>query len=135
MQTAIPDGFKPFQVLGAFAERNGPIYYRKLEDGDFAYGFLAGGDHLNPNGVVHGGMLFTFADQFIGRVVVAATKRICTTIKLDVEYVAPGQPGWIEGRGEVLRVTRDLAYMRGRVSAGGTTLMTAQGIWRLLKPY
>ena len=36
---------------------------------------------------------------------------------------------------ETARITRDLAYMRGRVMSGHHTLMTAQGIWRLFAPY
>ena len=135
MDSDAPDGFKPFRHGGEFGDLTGPIHYRKLADGGFGYGFRVEQRHLNPNGAVHGGMLFTFADQFIGRIVVGATRRLCTTIKLNVEYVAPGQAGaWIEGRGEALRLTRDLAYMRGRVGAGHHTLMTAQGIWRLLDP-
>lgn len=136
MQTGVPAGYKPFQQAGGFADHTGPIYYRKRGENDFAYGFRAEDHHLNPYGVVHGGMLFSFADLFLGRIVVAATKRACTTIKLNAEYVAPGKAGdWVEGEGEILRLTRDLAYMRAQVSANGATLMTAQGIWRLLKPY
>ncbi len=136
MPSDAPEGFKPFRQAGAFADLTGPIYYKKLDDGGFAYGFRIDDKHLNPNDVVHGGMLFTFADQFIGRAVVAETKRYCATIKLNVEFLAPGKNGdWIEGRSETMRITRDLAYMRGRVMSGHHTLMTAQGIWRLFAPY
>ncbi|MEQ9639893.1 MAG: PaaI family thioesterase [Alphaproteobacteria bacterium] len=136
MSSDPPEGFKPFRQAGAFADLTGPIYYKKLDDGDFAYGFRVDDKHLNPNGVAHGGMLFTFADQIIGRMVAAETKRISATIKLNVEYLAPGKPGdWIEGRAETLRITRDLAYMRARVNAGHHTLMTGQGIWRLFGHY
>jgi uncharacterized protein (TIGR00369 family) len=108
----LPPGFKPFRGAGAFADHIGPIYYCKLADDRFAYGFRAGPQHLNPNGIVHGGMLFSFADQFIGRMVVAETHRRSATIKLNVEYLAPGRLGdWIEGRAETLRVTRDVAFI------------------------
>lgn len=132
MPSDLPEGFKPFGVPDDFAGLNGPLYCKRLPDGEFIYGFRVGERHLNPNGVLHGGMMFTFADQFLGRVVVAETRRICTTVKLNVEFLAPGKGGdWIEGRAETLRVTRDMAYMRAQVSAGHRTLMTAQGIWRL----
>lgn len=131
-----PPGFKPFRGAGAFADHIGPMYYRKLADAEFVYGFRVGTRHLNPDGIGHGGMLFSFADQFIGRMVVAETHRRSATIKLNVTYLAPARAGdWIEGRAETLRITRDLAFMRAAVGTARHTLMTAQGTWRLLDPY
>ena len=128
----IPEGFKPFQMPGPFSESCGPFYYRKEEDSRYGYGFHAEARHTNPYGVVHGGVLVTFADTFMGRSVVAAAKCACATITLNTEFMAGGAPGnWIEGKAEVTRMTRGLAFLRADVSSDGTLLMTASGIWRL----
>ncbi len=128
----IPEGFKPFQMPGPFSESCGPYYYRKEPDGRYGYGFHAEARHANPYGVVHGGVLVTFADTFMGRSVVAAAKCACATITLNTEFIAGGRPGsWIEGRAEVTRTTRTLAFARAETWSGDEMLMTASGIWRL----
>ena len=132
VEGSVPEGFKPFQVSGPFAQSCGPFYYRQEAGGDYGYGFAAEERHTNPYGVVHGGVLVTFADTFMGRTVVAAAKCACATITLNTEFMAGGAPGdWIEGSAEVTRLTRGLAFLRADVSSGGTLLMTASGIWRL----
>ncbi len=132
VEGAVPEGFKPFQIPGPFALACGPFYYRQEADGGYGYGFAAEERHTNPYGVVHGGVLFTFADTFMGRTVVAAAKCACATITLNTEFMAGGAPGnWIEGKAEVTRMTRGLAFLRADVSSGGELLMTASGIWRL----
>ncbi len=128
----VPDGYKEFPVSGPFALSCGPFHYRQEADGDYGYGFAAEERHTNPYGIVHGGVLVTFADTFMGRTVVAAAKCACATISLNTEFMAGGAPGdWIEGRAEVTRLTRSLAFLRAEVSSGGNMLMTASGIWRL----
>lgn len=128
----VPDGCKPFQMPGPFALFCGPFYYRQEPDGDYSYGFAAEERHCNPYGVVHGGVLVTFADTFMGRSVVAAANCACATITLNTEFMAGGAPeSWIAGKAKVTRLTRTLAFMRGEVSSGGSILMTASGIWRL----
>ena len=128
----VPDGYKAFQMPGPFALSCGPFYYRRESGGDYSYGFAAEERHANPYGVVHGGVLVTFADSFMGRTVVAAAKCACATITINSEFMAGGTPGnWVEGKAEVTRLTRVLAFLRAEVSSGGTLLMTASGIWRL----
>ncbi len=130
--SAVPEGFKPFQISGPFALSCGPFYYRREAGDDFRYGFAAEERHANPYGEVHGGDLVTFADTFMGRTVVAAAKCACATITLNTEFMAGGAPGdWVEGKAEVSRLTRSLAFLRADVSSGGTLLMTVSGVWRL----
>lgn len=130
--TIVPEGYKEFHSPGPFASSCGPFHYRPEPDGGYSYGFAAGERHANPYGVIHGGVLFTFADTFMGRTVVAAGKCACATITLNTEFMAGGKAGtWIEGRAEVTRLTRGLAFMRGEVLSEGTLLMTASGVWRL----
>ncbi len=131
MTAEIPEGYKPFAEVG-FIRDCGPFYYLRLEDGGRRYGFLAEERHTNPYGVVHGGVLITFADTIMGRTVYNAAKRQSTTISFNTEFVAGARPGqWIEGRVELTRMTRSLAFVRGEVLAGGETLLTASGVWRL----
>lgn len=131
----IPPHFELLRDESGFGRLIGPLHVRKPKEGrSFAWGFRAVEKHLNPGGVVHGGMLVTFADQCFGALAYfAAGKKPCSTIDLSASFVAPGRPGdWIECTGAVSRVTRELVFVTGRVTAGERTLVDLKGIWKRL---
>jgi uncharacterized protein (TIGR00369 family) len=131
----IPSHFELLRDASGFGQLIGPLYVRKpSENRRFAWGFRAADKHLNPGGVVHGGMLVTFADQTFGALAYfAAGKRPCTTIDLSASFMAPGLPGdWIECTGAVSRVTRELVFVTGRITAGERVLVDLKGIWKRL---
>lgn len=131
----VPPHFELLRDESGFGRLIGPLYVRKPKEGrSFAWGFRAADKHMNPGGVVHGGMLVTFADQCFGALAYfAAGKRPCTTIDLSASFMAPGLPGdWIECTGAVSRVTRELVFVTGRITAGERTLVDLKGIWKRL---
>lgn len=131
--TEIPLHFELLRDEDAFGRLIGPLYVRKPRDGrPFAWGFRATGKHLNHGGVVHGGMLLTFADQTFGALAwFTAGKQPCTTIDLAASFVSPGQPGdWIECTEAVSRTTPELVFVTGRITVGERTLVDLKGIWK-----
>jgi acyl-coenzyme A thioesterase PaaI-like protein len=132
----VPDGFRPFPNQGAYPELCGPTHYRRLDGGGFINGFQSRALHDNTNKIVHGGVIFTFADDFMGRAASGVARRYAITVAMNVEYLAPGPlDSWIEGTTEISRLDDDFAFVRGRVFHGDRTLLTADGVWRLLHPY
>ena len=131
----IPEHFELLRGDVGFGALIGPLYLRKPREGRiYAWGFRATEKHLNPGGVVHGGMLVSFADQCLGAVVFFAAGRTpCSTIDLASSFAAPGRLGdWVECTGAATRVTRDLVFMTGRVYVGERTLVDVKGIWKIL---
>src|SRR5690348_7254296 len=109
---AIPAGFEPFDNQGPFLEHIGPVQIRRDGDG-FVLGLLAEERHANHRGTVQGGLLSTFADFALGRVIEADADdgRDRATVSLTVDYLKPAKPGdWIEARGRVDRVGGTLAF-------------------------
>ncbi|MDE0942808.1 MAG: PaaI family thioesterase [Alphaproteobacteria bacterium] len=136
MQPAAPNGFQPFPTQGNFAALWGPTFYRREAGGGFINGFQARALHDNTNGVVHGGVLFAFADDIMGRTSSGKTRRSSTTIALNVEYLSPGPlDAWIEGTAEITYMDEGFAFVRSRVFHGDRLLLTADGVWRLLQPF
>ena len=84
----VPDGFQAFDRAAHFANFIGPYYFREMPAGDFRYAFWTGSQHANPNGVTHGGALFSFADHITGHTIVHTQHRMCATLKFKVNYVA-----------------------------------------------
>ena len=78
--------------------------------------------HLNPGGIVHGGVLATLLDACIGLALRTKlgmeTEHV--TIQLDVHYLSPARTGALVGRGKALRVG-------GRVSYGEAEIFTDEG--------
>ncbi|MDN3564655.1 PaaI family thioesterase [Paeniroseomonas aquatica] len=113
----------------------GPFWFKRDADGGgFRYGFTAEARHLNLGGVVHGGMLMSFADDVLGMTVwEAAGRKPCTTVQLSTQFIAPVKLGdYVVGRAEVLRTTRSVVFVRGLVSVGDRTIVHADGIWKIL---
>lgn len=133
---AIPEGFKPYSLQGGFAELYGPMLYRRGGEGDFVCAIATSGRHDNTTGATHGGVVFAFADDLIGRTVSATSRRFSATICLDMQYLAPAPLGsWLTGRAEVIAMDEDFAHVRTEVMDGDTPIASAMGIWRLFDRY
>jgi uncharacterized protein (TIGR00369 family) len=112
-----------------FGQHVGPIWRR----GDALFGFVAAEKHRNHIGIVHGGMLSTFADQAMGMTAQRATggKRHAT-IELNVQFVGAVQIGeFVEAQCEVVRLTRSIIFMRSTMVVGTRVIGTATGIWKI----
>jgi uncharacterized protein (TIGR00369 family) len=96
--------------------------------------FRVGEKHLNPNGIVHGGMLMTLADQALGIMVWRSIdQKPCATITLNCNFLAPAKLGdWLEARAEITRRGRSVVFVGGRIQCGDRVLLTAEGIWKVL---
>lgn len=134
MSADIPEGFEPMPLSGGLFDVIGPIYQRQI-DGVWRYGMLMDAErHTNVRGVVHGGVLTSFLDQFMGKLVWdALVDKLAATISLSTDFLAGAGPGdWVEGEGEITRQTGSLVFMRARAFTDGKTLVTASGIWKVI---
>ncbi len=111
----------------------GPFLARREGDG-WRYAFVAEQRHLNKGGVVHGGMLVSFADDALGGTVFEAVGRQpVTTVQLNTQFISPARLGeLVEMRAEVLRRTRTVVFVRGVLEAGERTVVHADGVWKIL---
>ena len=112
----------------------GPFFARREGEG-WRYGFLAEPRHRNMGGVVHGGILASIMDHALGKTVREAVRPLrCATIQLDLHYLAPVMPGdFVEARGEIVRKTRSVVFVRGHLTVGGRQVLSASGIWKVLE--
>jgi uncharacterized protein (TIGR00369 family) len=117
----------------AFGDLVGPIW-RKEENGQPRFAFIVAPKHLNRNGILHGGMLMTLADQAM-----AMTARVATggkrhaTIELNIQFVGGVKLGeFVVAHPEVVRATRSVVFMRATMFVGTRTVVTTNGIWKIL---
>ena len=136
VMAVVPGGYVPFPDQGGFPQLCGPVYYQRQDDGRFINGFHSRLVHDNTNGVVHGGVLFTFADNIIGRAASGISRRYATTISMNVEYIAAGPLNtWINGTTKVAYMDDRFAFIQSRIFTDDKLILTADGVCRLLGPY
>lgn len=120
---------------GGFIELVGPLWRRSVE-GRLEFAFLAGERHLNRGGVVHGGMLLTFADHAIGMTCAAGNGfKPQVTISLDTQFISAVQAGeLVVAECELVRKTRSLLFGRATIRVEDRVCLIAQGVWKILEP-
>ena len=90
--------------------------------------FEANSQHLNLQGLVHGGILATLADTAMGLAVRTALEpgRRHVTVQLGIEFLSPGRPGTITARGRTVKIGTQLGFADADVmNADGRLLARA----------
>lgn len=129
-----PEGFEPFSGQTGFIGNNGPLYARRGEN-RFDLGFWVEPQHCHPMGGCHGGWLASFADVQLAAVSYAhggPERTHFATMNLSIDYLAAAPLGaWVEGRAEVLRVSRNAVFAQMTATADGRTCLRASGIFKI----
>lgn len=74
--------------------------------------------HLNPNGVVHGAVLFAMVDTAMGHATMSVLPegRFCASVDVQLRFVRPAHAdGALVADVEVLKQGRHVAHLEGRV--------------------
>lgn len=111
----------------------GPFY--AMQDGDvFVFRFPTEPKHRNRRGVVQGGALVTFADRCMGIVGRAAAGcDYSATVQMDVHFTGAVTVGdTVELRAQVVRMTKQLIFMRSDIVSNGEVVVSVNGIWKKL---
>lgn len=106
----------------------GPFCF-KVENGAALSAFQPRREHLNGGGAIHGGALMSFADFALFAIAHNALRDTrAVTLTCNSEFLsAGGLDGIVEARGEVLRETRSLVFVRGLITQQGRPLLAFSG--------
>ena len=104
----------PLQSFLDFDVRDGP-------DGTVVAFLEVDDRHLNPNGIVHGGVVFTLADTAMGRATMAVLGdgQICASIEVSVRYLRPIPGGRLVATASVLRAGRRIVHLECSITVDG----------------
>jgi acyl-coenzyme A thioesterase PaaI-like protein len=129
----ISDGWTIVETSG-FINLVGPLWQR-IVDGEPEYALIAEDKHHNRRGLVQGGLLMTFADRACGMTARFVSGRpTMATVQLDVHFVDAGRIGeTLMARPRVIRTTRSLVFVSAEVKANERTIITANGVFKILK--
>ncbi len=85
--------------------------------------------HLNPHGTVHGGVLYTMADQGMGAAVysVLDENESCATIEVKMAYIAAAREGELVCETRLVSKGRRVAFLESDVTNDGRLVAKALG--------
>ncbi len=74
-------------------------------------------DLLNPNGVVHGGVLFTMVDTAMGKATMTSLEegQRCASIEIQMRFLRPVSAGKLEADTTVIRRGRKITHLESRI--------------------
>jgi acyl-CoA thioesterase len=121
---------------GEFADLVG-LRAVSLDTGSAVFAVKLRPEHLNPHGVVHGGVIYTLADTTMGA---ALTTRLdagerCVTLEIKINYVAPALEGTLACEAVVVDRGRRIGVLEARVRDEAEKLVAlATGSFYIMRP-
>jgi len=137
-----PEGFRRIdfdrdRAEPTFNTHIGTLYAKrgaKSTPDEFVLGFRVQAHMCNPAGGLHGGMMMTVADLVgtMGGGALAGLRKFLPTVNMTFDFVAPARIGdWVEGRPELVRVTRSLLFTNIYLTVGEEKILRASSIAKI----
>lgn len=98
----------------------------------------AGPSHMNPNGVVHGAVLFALVDTAMGKAtmsVIDEADTYCASIEVSLRFIRPAVEGPLTATASVVKRGRNVVHLESRVIGSDDRLVaSAAGSFAILRP-
>lgn len=130
-------GFTLCDQLNGFSMHIGPFYQRP-SDTLMQRAMLIEQQHLNPEGVAHGGALMSFMDFVMYRAIGddIGHKIQFASININTQFLsAAKRQDLILGEGNIVRKTRSVIFAQGSIRVENTLIMSASGIYKIIGNY
>ena len=81
--------------------------------------------HLNPNGVLHGGVIYSLADTAMGAALFSLLdgQDRCSTLEIKMSYLQPVTGGCIAVEASVVQRTKRIGVLEARVFGDGDQMV------------
>ncbi len=91
---------------------------------------------LNPNGVVHGGALFSMADTAMGAALhtTLAPGEYCATVEIKIHFLQPVTKGKLRCRTRLVHRGSRIAVLESHISVGRLQVAQALGTFAIFAP-
>ena len=130
----VEQGFAICDQSDGFCQHIGPFYQRQRNN-HFERALVIDKRHLNPEGVVNGGVVLSLMDYVIYRAIgdVISHQVKFATINLNSNFLAAAKLGeLLIGTGIITRKTSSVIFAEGVISSPERKVMNASGIWKVI---
>ena len=81
--------FEQISIKSGFMLHNGGLQFREISKNEYEFKTVIKENHLNSQGITHGGYISTIIDSGAGTAAHrAANNQTCVTISLDIKFIA-----------------------------------------------
>lgn len=131
----MPEGYdEALPLVDPFEAYAFQSFRRRNADDSVSYALPTDARHDNSAGVVHGGLLMTFADSVLGYTAWTACPpdSWCVTVSQSSSFLRAARAGdLIEVTPVVTRATRTMIFTRGDFTVGGEAVFQAASVWKV----
>lgn len=122
------------EVFNPFGELIG-LKFSECENGRSTCFLEAIGDLHNPNGVLHGGVVYSLVDTGMGGALYTrlGEGESCATVEIKIVYFRPVITGTLTCVTKVIQRTKTLAFMESEVKAGDKAVARAMGTFSVFE--
>ncbi len=101
------------------------IRRKRMAKGRCSFTLTVRPQHMNPYGLVHGGVIYSLADYAMGGALASQLEpsERCTTLEIKINYLAPASRGTLRADARVLERTRRIGVLEATVHADGGRLV------------
>ena len=128
------NNFEQISIKPGFMKHNGGVLFRKISENEYEFKSLVNKNHLNAQGITHGGYLSALIDSGAGTAAHRAAGKVpCVTISLDIKYIGSSKIGdEIIGDVKIQKVTNTLVFMNCELRSKKNKIAIASGVWKKL---
>ncbi|CDQ19060.1 PaaI family thioesterase [Halobacillus karajensis] len=106
----------------------------QFEEGDVRLKLPIHEKLYNVNGTLHGGVHATMIDLILGMAIRSTTKTRCTTMNLNINYLAPASGGEIQAEGRILKQGYRIVTAEGELyDQAGDMIAKGIGTFKLIR--
>ena len=105
------------------------------DPGSGAASLTLGAEHLNPNGVAHGAVLFALVDTAMGKSTMSVVDdgQYCASVELSLRFIRPASAGELIAAATVVKKGRTIVHLEARVHDGDDRIIaTSSGTFAIL---
>jgi uncharacterized protein (TIGR00369 family) len=131
----IPEGFAPDVQKSPITDPWEPLYSKRTEKA-VVLGLRVAKPHTNQQGLVHGGLIATLADNAMAyscRQVMGSWASWMATISLTVDFVGPAQIGqWLTVESDVIKTGKTICFAQSLIKADNSVIARANATFRVV---
>ena len=130
----MPEKFEQISIKPGFMKHNGGLLFREISESEFEFKTTIEENHLNTDGITHGGYISSIIDSGAGTGAFKASKSSrCVTISLDIKFIASTKLGdEINGFVKILKRTKSMVFLICHLKSNEKIIASASGIWKIL---
>ena len=131
----MPDEFEQISLQHGFMKHNGGVMFRNISSEEYEFKTIITKNHLNAQGITHGGYLAALIDAGAGTAAHRSAQNApCVTISLDLKYIGASKIGdEIIGHVKILKKTKTLVFLFCELKCDDKIITSASGVWKILK--